>query len=126
MHCQRLVLAERRARLEGLSGTPITELQRALHVLERFSTTNTLDLTSRTALRVRTAILHDRLAIEEAKQRIRELNFAAARTRLGAINRRGIKISLVLLGLRLAPRLLRRLYMARHTNRWPALSAPTN
>jgi hypothetical protein len=89
MHCQKIVLAERRVRLEGLSGTAVTEIQRALHVLERFGTTNALDVTSRTALQVRTSILHDRLAIEEAKQRIRELNFAAARTRLAATRHQG-------------------------------------
>jgi hypothetical protein len=122
MHCQRMVLAERRARLEGLSGTTVTELHRALHVLERFGTTNALDVGSRTALRVRTSILHDRLAIEEAKQRIRELNFAAARSRLAATRHRGIKVKLALIGLRIAPRLLRRLYLARHSNRWPVLS----
>jgi len=122
MHCQKIVLVERRVRLEGLSGTAVAEIQRALHVLERFGTTNALDVTSRTALRVRISILHDRLAIEEAKQRIRELNFAAARTRLASTRHRGIKVSLALIGLRVAPRLLRRLYLARHTYRWPALS----
>ncbi len=125
MHCQQKVLAERRARLEGLSGTTLTEVKRALNVLERFGTTNVLDVTSRTALRVRTAILHDRLAIEEAKQRIRELDFAAARSQLARTRHRGIKVTLALIGLRVAPRLLRRLYMARHTNHWLALSTRT-
>jgi glycosyltransferase involved in cell wall biosynthesis len=123
MHCQKKVLAERRARLEGLSGTAVTEVRRALNVLERFGITNALDSTARSALWVRTSILHDRLAIEEAKQRIRELNFPAARKRLAATRHRGIKVSLALLGLRVAPRLLRRLYLLRR-NRWPALSEP--
>jgi glycosyltransferase involved in cell wall biosynthesis len=123
MAYQPVVLAERRARLSGLSGNPITELRRALSVLERFDLKQTLPTDARTALGIRTVQLVDRLAVEEAKQRIREANFAAARLHLAAAARRSPKLRLAMLGLRLAPRLMRSVYLALrpHARPGPAL-----
>jgi GT2 family glycosyltransferase len=112
MAYQPVVLAERRARLAGLSGGPISELRRALSVLEQFHLEQTLSADARTALAIRTLQLVDQVAIEEAKQRIREANFAAARSHLAAATRRSAKLRLALLGLRLAPKLTRSVYLA--------------
>jgi len=54
----------------------------------------------------------DRLEIEHAKRRLRDANFAAARYHLSATKRRSLKWRLALLGLQIAPRLMRRAYLA--------------
>jgi glycosyltransferase involved in cell wall biosynthesis len=108
---QRDVLAERRARADGLSGDSITEIQRALNVLDRFGRANTLDGVARTALRIRMMALVDRLEIEQAKQRIVDGNFAAARYHLNASRERPWKLRLALMALQIAPRLMRGAYL---------------
>jgi glycosyltransferase involved in cell wall biosynthesis len=109
---QRLILVERRVRRTGLSGDAEAELQRAITVLDRFGTSHILDHEARTALRQRSDVLRDRLAIEEAKRRICEANFAAARSRLTEAQSRGFKIWVALLGLRVAPQLVRLAYLS--------------
>ncbi len=81
MRYQKAVLAERRMR-DGLSGDSLAEIQRALHVLGRIARAHELDHELRTALRLRMMALVDRLEVEQAKQRIVEGNFAAARYHL--------------------------------------------
>jgi hypothetical protein len=66
---------------------------------------------ARTALRVRSMALIDRLEIEQAKQRIVEGNFAAAKYHLAAPRQRTLKLWAALVALRVAPRVMRRLYM---------------
>ena len=72
------VLAERRVHASGLSGDPITELQRAINVLDRFGGAHDLPAAARTALRIRMMALIDRLEIERGKRRFLEGNFVAA------------------------------------------------
>ena len=104
---QRQVLAERRVRADGLSGDSISELQRAIAVLDRFGRRPDLDAAARTAVRARLMTLVDRIEIEQGKRRILEGNFVAARYHLGAPRRQPLKLRLVRLALRLAPRLVR-------------------
>ena len=105
------VLAERRVRTTGLSGDSVAEIQRALHVLDRFGRGQALDPEARTAVRVRMMALIDRLGIEHAKQRIVEGNFAAARYHLAVARERPWKLRLALVGLQLTPRLMRAAYL---------------
>jgi len=105
---QRKVLAERRVRVDGLSGDSIAELQRAIAVLERFGRRPDLDARSRTAIRGRLLALADRLEIEQGKRRLLEGNYAAARFHLSAPRRQPFKLRLARLALRLAPGLVRR------------------
>lgn len=108
---QPVVLAERRARVDGLSGDAVTEIERALNVLDRFSRAHVLPVDARTALRVRSMALVDRLEIEQAKRRMVEGNFAAAKYHLAAPRTRSLKLRAALLALRVAPRAARRLYL---------------
>jgi glycosyltransferase involved in cell wall biosynthesis len=111
MAYHREVLAERRVRAQGLSGDAVRTLERALNVLHRFGRERALDGPARTALRIRTMALVDRLEIEQGKQRFLEGNFAAARFHLSAARDRPLKVRLALLGLRVSPRLLRGAYL---------------
>jgi glycosyltransferase involved in cell wall biosynthesis len=104
---QRQVLAERRVRADGLSGDSITELQRAISVLERFGRRTDLDAPARTAIRARLMTLVDRIEIEQGKRRLIEGNFAAARYHLSASKRQPVKLRLARMALRVAPRLVR-------------------
>ncbi len=108
---QRDVLAERRVRVEGLSGDAVRTVERALNVLDRFGRERTLDAPARTALRIRMMALVDRLEIEQGKQRFLEGNFAAAQFHLSAARTPTLKVRLALLGIRLSPRLLRGAYV---------------
>jgi glycosyltransferase involved in cell wall biosynthesis len=109
--CQKVVLAERRVRSDGLSGDAVAEIERALNVLERFSRARTLDRPVRTALRIRMMSLVDRLEIEQGKLRIIEGNFAAAKYHLRAARERPFKLRMVLLALKVAPRAVRAAYV---------------
>jgi glycosyltransferase involved in cell wall biosynthesis len=108
---QQAVLAERRVRSDGLSGDSITEIQRALNVLDRFGRANDLPADARARLRVRTGALLDRLEIEQGKRRILEGDFAAARHHFSAARQRPLKVRAVLLALRIAPRAFRATYL---------------
>jgi hypothetical protein len=126
MAYQQVVLAERRVRSNGLSGDSIRELERALNVLERFAHRYLLNAATRTALRIRTMQLVDRLEIEQAKVRILEGNFAAARYHLAAARERPLKLRLVTVAIRIAPKLVRAIYArARGVRLSPALAAST-
>lgn len=120
---QRVVLAERRARMDGLSGDALAELERVLNVLDRFGRRHVLPVEARTALRVRAMALLDRLEIEQAKRRILEGNFAAAKYHLAAPRRRGLKVRAALLALRVAPRLARRMYITLRAPLWTPAAA---
>ena len=124
IHYQRDVLAERRVRADGLSGDPIAELQRALAVLDRFGRTHDLATQVRTALRVRMMTLVDRLEIEQAKRRILEGNFAAARYHLAVPRRQPAKLRIVRLALHVAPRLLRAAWIRLRPPIWTAKPRP--
>jgi hypothetical protein len=117
---QRVALAERRPRRTGRARDPETELQRAITVLDRFGATHLLDHEARTALSVQLTILREHLTIEEAKRRVREADFAAARSRLAQARTGGLMLGMARLGLWLAPQLVRRVYVALR----PSWSAP--
>ena len=110
MRYQRLVLTERRVRANGLSGDPAAEFDRAIRILEHFGRTQPPEI--RTIIRARMHGLMDQLEIERAKQRLRDANFEAARYHLSATKRRSLKCRLALLGLQIAPRLVRRAFLA--------------
>jgi glycosyltransferase involved in cell wall biosynthesis len=117
---QREVLAERRIRADGLSGSAVDEIQRALNVLDRFWRAHVLDREACTAIRVRVMALVDRLEIEQAKQRIAEGNFHAARYHLNAAHERSWKLRACRVALSVAPRLLRAVYLRLRPPVWPA------
>jgi glycosyltransferase involved in cell wall biosynthesis len=119
MAFQRVVLAERRVRANGLSGDSIRELERALNVLDRFGHCYLLDAPTRTALRIRTMQLVDRLEIEQAKARLLEGNFAAARYHLAAARERPLKVRLAIMAMRIAPKLVQAVYARARAVRLP-------
>jgi hypothetical protein len=104
---------------------PIEEIQQALKVLERLGRTKELRGEARTALRIRTMALVDRLEVELGKRRLLEGNFAAARYHLGAARERPFKLKMALLALRLAPRLLRRACLRFRPALWKATLSVT-
>ena len=108
---QPLVLAERRVRASGLSGSRSAELARAISVIHRFGQKHELGVRERTALRVRIMQLLMQLEVEEAKQRLVEGNIAAARTGLEHHPSASLKIRAARLALRIAPHLFRRIYL---------------
>ena len=108
----REVLAERRARLSGLSGDTLSELQRPVGLLTRFGRREDLPGDARLALRRCLKRSIDAIEVEMGKRRLIEGNFPAARHHLCAARRPPFKVRLARLGLRVAPVLVRRLYTA--------------
>jgi glycosyltransferase involved in cell wall biosynthesis len=108
---QPIVLAEHRARADRLSGDALQEIERALNVLDRFGRAHVLPVDARTALRVRAMALVDRLEVEQAKRRMLEGNFAAAKYHLAAPRRQPLKLRAARLALWVAPRVARRIYL---------------
>jgi glycosyltransferase involved in cell wall biosynthesis len=120
------VLAERRVRAAGLSGDAIAEIQRAINVLDQFGRSRELPSVARTALRIRMMTLVDRLEIEQGKQRFLEGNFAAAQYHFQAARARTWKIRAASVAMRIAPRLLRAVYVRVRSSSWrvpPATAA---
>lgn len=76
-------------------------------MLDRFDRAHALDRDARTALRTRMMALVDRQEVEQAKQRLVEGNFAAARYDLTVPRERRWKVRLALLALQVSPRLMR-------------------
>jgi len=122
---QREVLAQRRARADGLSGDPITELQRAIAVLERFRSRPDIDAASRTVIRARLMTLVDRIEIEQGKRRLLEGNYAAARFHLSVPRRQPVKLRLARVALRVAPRLVRSACLRLRPALWSVRPAAT-
>lgn len=118
MAYQPVVLAERRVREEAPAGEAVAELERTLGVLERFGHRHLLDSPTRTALRIRTMQLVDRLEIEQGKLRILEGNFAAAQYHLAATRERPFSLQLAIVALRIAPRLVRAVYLRGRSALW--------
>lgn len=105
-----IVLAEHRA-CADTADDAILRIERSLDVIDRFGRAHRLDAATRTALRIRTMMLVDRLEIEQARLRFAEGNFAAARYHLSAARERPFTRRLALLALRVAPRLARVAYL---------------
>ena len=108
----REVLAERRARLSGLTGDTLSELQRPVGLLTRFGRREDLPGDARLALRLCLKRSIDAIEVEMGKRRLIEGNFPAARHHLCAARRPPFKVRLARLGLLVAPALVRRLYTA--------------
>jgi hypothetical protein len=103
----------------------VEAIQQALDELERLGRTNEFSGKARTALRVRTMALVDRLDFELGKRRLLEGNFSAARYHLSAAHQRPFKLKMALMALRLAPRLLRRVCLRLRPSLWKATFAAT-
>ena len=110
----RKVLALRRLHDGNLSGTQVNEIERALNVFVKTLATMDLTIAERAAGERSVRTLTIALARERGKERLIDGDFAAARLHLEGVARQcGWKVWAALLGLRLAPVLVRRLYMAR-------------
>ena len=108
------ILALRRLHDENLSGTQVNEIERALNVFVKTLATMDLTIAERAAAERRVRTLTIALARERGKERLLDGDFAAARLHLEAIAHQcGWKVRVALLGLRLAPALVRRFYLAR-------------
>jgi glycosyltransferase involved in cell wall biosynthesis len=105
------VLAKLIIRTDDRCDDAITQIRRVLLVLDRFGRAHHLEREARTAVRVTMLALIDRLEIEQAKQRVVEGNFAAARYHLNAAHHRPWKVRAAQLALNLAPRLTRAAYL---------------
>jgi glycosyltransferase involved in cell wall biosynthesis len=119
------VLAVRRLHGENLSGTRLNELERALHVFSKALETLPLTRRERQVARQRVHTLNGELAREHGKERLLRGDFDEARRLLDAAHRAAPhwKLLAARFGLRLAPSLLRRLYLARGTALAAAASA---
>jgi glycosyltransferase involved in cell wall biosynthesis len=111
------VLAVRRLHGENLSGTRLNELERALHVFSKALETLPLTRQEREAARRRVRTLNGELAREHGKARLILGDFDEARRLLDAAHRAAPhwKLLAARFGLRLAPSLVRRVYLARGT-----------
>jgi len=110
---QPLVL--RRVHDTNLSGTSINEQERPLSVLEKTIETLQLSPPQRIIARERIRYLRSMLARERGKEFLRQGDFMSARREFLRARRGGFswKLSAALLGLRVAPHLMRRLYLLR-------------
>jgi glycosyltransferase involved in cell wall biosynthesis len=108
---QRMVLATRRVRSAGLSGDHANELARAIRVLEHFGSRHELTWNQRTVLRSRIRTLESRREVELGRQRLLEGNYDAARRHIAASRSKTVRARAALVGLRVAPRLLRGIYL---------------
>jgi glycosyltransferase involved in cell wall biosynthesis len=109
------VLVLRRIHEENLSGTLVNEQERPLRVLEKAVSTMTLSASESAVAQERIRYLNSSLARESGKEYLRRGDFKRARQEFLRARRAGFswKISAALLGLRVAPHLMRRLYLRR-------------
>ena len=110
---QRKVLMLRRVHDDNLSGDQMTELERALTVYRKTLRTMELDLGERSAAQRRVRELESGLARERGKELLRRGELAAAYSALRHAGQRGWKVWAALVGIRIAPALMRRLYVVR-------------
>jgi glycosyltransferase involved in cell wall biosynthesis len=109
------VLVLRRIHDENLSGTLANEQERPLRVLERALNTMQLSPQQRHVAQERIRHLRSTLAREQGKEFLLKGDFTQARREFLRARADGFswKISAALLGLRIAPHLMRRLYLIR-------------
>lgn len=108
-------LVLRRIHDSNLSGTQAHEQERPLRVLEKTLRTMKLSIREQRVAKRRIGYLQATLAREQAKELLREGDFRAARRAL-RLARHGSwswKIDLALVGLRVAPHIVQRLYLRR-------------
>jgi glycosyltransferase involved in cell wall biosynthesis len=112
---QRKVLVVRRVHDDNLSGTAINEQERPLRVLEKTLRTMTLSPQQRAIAQGRIRSLSASLARERGKLFLEQADFASARREfeLAARGEFSWKIVGTLAGLRVAPHLVRRLFLWR-------------
>jgi glycosyltransferase involved in cell wall biosynthesis len=115
MDYQRQVLALRRLHAANLSGTPLEEIERPIRVLEKALTTMGLSPHERRIATERLRALEAQAARERGKDLLRRGDIHAARSAFVHASRdlRTWKLHAALLGLRVAPQLVRRLYLSR-------------
>ena len=114
----RQVLMLRREHADNLSGTPINEMERPLAVLRKTLATMTLSDVERAIIHRRVAALEAGIARERGKALLGAGDITAAR-RAFADARGGLppwKLHAARWGLRIAPQLVRRVYLARRAN----------
>ncbi len=108
------VLTLRRLHDANLSGTQVNEIERALNVFVKALATMDLTSAERAAAEQRVSALTIALARERGKERLVHGDFTGARAHLeAAAHHCGWKVRATLIGLRVAPELVRRLYLAR-------------
>ena len=112
---QRKVLAEHRIVQTGLSGDMSSQLQRSLTVLEKIRAKCELTPSEEAALQGALNVTLSEVALEDGKEKLRERDFEGALKSLRQSMRRrqSWKVSLIWLGLRVAPELLWRIYVRR-------------
>ena len=112
---QRLVLARRRLHGNNLSGTRLTELDRALHVFGKALRTLPLSSDERRVAERRVRELEGEVAREHGKARLASGDFPGALLSLDAAMRviPSWKLKAARLAVLLAPNLLRRVYLSR-------------
>lgn len=111
---QREPLIERIVRADGLSADPVTELERAIRVLNVIGGKLSLDRADRRMLQGRITMLGAALELERGKRALRARQFDAARRhfqRSLAFEPRRVKLRLVLAFMSIAPRTFQRAYM---------------
>lgn len=115
---QRQVLAVRRLHGDNLSGTRLNELERALHVFGKAMRTLRLSPAEHAAAERRVRELEGELAREQGKQRLAAGDFTGARRSLDQALRvvPSWKLKVARVGLMVAPRLVRRVYLSRHAS----------
>lgn len=121
MRSRRVVMAHRRVHDDNLSGNAINEVERPLRVFEKTLATMPLTARERDIAERRVRVLTAALARERGKELLRRGDFPAARQAFDEA-RSGLmawKLHAAAIGLRIAPHLVRRLYLSR------AASAPS-
>jgi glycosyltransferase involved in cell wall biosynthesis len=111
------VLAHHRIVESGLSGDTISQLKRTLTVLERIQAREDLTASEKAALEINFNRTLAELALENGKTKLLDEDFAGA---VEAFNearryRRNWKLTLVSLGVKIAPETVRRIYHRRST-----------
>lgn len=117
MAYQRKVLLRYRYHAGSLSGDGVTRVERELRVLDKVEHTYEMSDRERAALAGRRSRLLADLKLERGKQRLAEGDFLSAAAELHGANEffRSWKLRAALVSLRLAPRLLQRIYKMRVT-----------
>jgi glycosyltransferase involved in cell wall biosynthesis len=110
------VLAQHRIVESGLSGNTISQLQRTLAVLKAIKTRERLTVSEDAALQLNLNRTLAKLAIENGKTKLLDRDFPGALESFREAKnlRQSWKLILVCLGLRIAPKVLRRIYSQRN------------
>ena len=112
---QRKILLKYRVRLDSLTGNSVQNIQREIDVFERIKRLFELDEPQKAIIEKHLTRLGAEIEIEKGKSYLLQNDFAAARKSFAKGNdyRRSLKLTLIIWGLRLTPRLLLRFYRSR-------------